>query len=106
MSCSLESVVDAIEELYHYRRQKVLYECMLEIRQKKWELSEIQYASAAEIQRNATVELHKCRLKLANLKSIIDVTEPEYGQLFGDLLKELEDRITDFANKRKGRRPL
>ena len=106
MSCSLESVVDAIEELYHYRRQKALYECMLEIRQKKRELSEIQYARAAEIQRNATIELHKCRLKLAKLRNVVDVTEPEYGQLFEDLLKELEDRITDFANKRKVRRPL
>lgn len=106
MSCSLESLVDAIEELYRYRRQKALYECSLEIRQKKRELSEIRYTSAAEIQRNYTVELHKCRLKLTNLKNIIDVTEPEYGQLFGDLLKELEERITDFANKRRVKRPL
>ena len=73
---------------------------------KKRELSEIQYASAAEIQRNATIELHKCRLKMANLRKVVDITEPEYGQLFEDLLKELEERITDFANKRKVRRPL
>ena len=104
-SLGLEALVDAVGDLYRYRQQKTLYECSQIIRRKKQELSEIQHSGDAEKQRIATVELHKCRFKLENLKKKIETADPEYKSMFEDLLKDLEERISLMAGRRKVQRP-
>lgn len=105
MSCTVEALVNAVEELWYYRQQKTRYECSLAIRKAKQELSEIQYSSNAMGQREYTVELQRCRRKLTDLREIINATDSEYKALFDDVLKGLEERITVLANKRKTQRP-
>ena len=101
MSCYFELLVNIVDEVYRYRHQKTVHECSLAIHQKNQELSLQSYTNSAKIQRNNTVDLHKCRFKLANLKKQIDINEPLYGELFDGLLKDLEKKISDVENKRR-----
>lgn len=105
MSCSLEALLDAVETLYRYRQQKTLYECSRAVRKAKQDLAAVQYAAGAALQRERTVELQRCRLKLDRLRGIFNATEPEYGVLFEDLFKCLEERISLLADQRKPKRP-
>ena len=105
MSHSLEALVDAIEELYHYRRQKTLHECSLAVRDAKRKLYAVQYVRSASLQREYTVELQRCRIKMVHLRKIIDAAEPEYGALFDDLLKDVEARMEVFRKRRKSLPP-
>ena len=106
MSSSLEALVDAVEAIYRYRQQKTFYECRQAILKAKQDLAAVQYAADAALQREHTVELHRCRLKLARLREFVDATEPEYGVLFDDLLNCLEKRISTLENLRKPQRPV
>ena len=106
MSSSLEALIDAAEALYQYRQQKTLYECSQAIHKAKQDLTAVQYAAGAALQRERTVELHRCRSKLVRLRKFVDATEPEYGALFDDLLNCLEKRISTLEKQRKPQRPV
>ena len=101
----MEALFDAIEDLCRYHQQKTLFECSLAIRKAKQELSKIQYQGDAILQREYTVELQRCRRKLVALRERFNAKRPEYGELFEDLFKCMEERIAFLANKRKPQRP-
>lgn len=106
MSCALEALVDAVEALYQYRQQKTLYECRQAILEAQGKLAAVEYGAGAALQREHTVELQRCRWKLARLRETFNAAEPEYGVLFEDLFRCLEERISALADQRKPRRPI
>lgn len=106
MSCALEALVDAVGALYQYRQQKTLYECSQAILKAKQELTAVEYGADAALQRERTVELHRCRWKLARLRESFNAAEPGYGVLFEDLFRCLEERISFLEGQRRRRRPV
>lgn len=99
-SSTLAAVLDSVEELVAYARDKALFEADCRMREKAAALRSAMFACESVRSITVTKELARCKVKLKLLKNEASRLPETMKQLTVPLLDELEERISGLRKLR------
>ena len=97
----MEALVDGVRALAQYARDKALYEADCRIQEELARLRSVIYRRDAGEMTGLTVELNRCKCKVALLQMEIESTPPSVREFLSPLASELETRIDELRAKRR-----